>query len=113
MELGRLQSAKSAFDKEGIQIVAVSTDEPANLRLAREKTQAQFAFLSDKRQELISRFAIVHENGGPEGTIAQSASFLLDDEGRVIWSYVTDTYRIRKHPATVLTEINTALERRR
>lgn len=111
MELGRLQSAKAAFDKAGIQIVAVSTDEPAYLRLAREKALAQFDFLSDQNRELIDRFAIVHRDGGPDGDIAQSASFLLDDEGRVIWSYATDNYRIRKHPATVLAEINAALAR--
>lgn len=111
MELGRLQSAKAAFDAANIRIVAISTDDPAGLRSAREKASAQFTFLSDQGRELIQRFAIVHSGGGPDGgAIAQSASFLLDDQGQVLWSFATDNYRIRKHPATLLAELKEALK---
>ena len=42
------------------------------------------------------------ERSAASGDIAQSASFLIDAEGRVVWLRVADNYRVRPEPETFL-----------
>ena len=69
----------------------------------RSAAGAEFDFLSDPEGVLLDLFGIRHESGAPEGgDIAQSASFLLDPEGRLVWQKVADNYRVRPRPAEIL-----------
>ena len=44
-----------------------------------------------------------HRGAGMDGgDIAQSASFLIDAEGRVAWLRVADNYRVRPRPEEIL-----------
>lgn len=65
---------------------------------------AEYTFLSDPEGDLIDLFGVRHAGGNVEdgGDIAQSASFLIDAEGRVAWLRVADNYRVRPRPAEIL-----------
>lgn len=78
-------------------------DRPEDLEKMRSSAGAEFEFLSDPEGVLLDLFGIRHADAGPGGAdIAQSASFLLDPEGRLVWQKVADNYRVRPRPAEIL-----------
>lgn len=76
----------------------------------RSSAGAEFDFLSDPEGVLLDLFGIRHQGGGPGGVdIAQSASFLLDPEGRLVWQRVAENYRVRPRPADILEAVDELL----
>lgn len=87
--------------------MAVSIDAPENLEKMRSSAGAEFVFLSDPDGALMDLFGIRHAGGSMEGSdIAQSASFLLAGDGRLVWSRVAENYRVRPRPAEILAQID-------
>ncbi len=71
------------------------------------KTGWRFPVLADERAETIRRYGILHPGAGPEGKdITRPAEFLLDPKGIVRWRDLTDDFRVRTRPETVLQEID-------
>jgi peroxiredoxin len=50
----------------------------------------------------IDAFGVRHAGGGIEGDIARPAVFLIDREGRIVWRELTENWRVRVRPETVL-----------
>ncbi len=76
----------------------------------RKATGASFAFLSDPEGQVIDLFDLRHLRGGPEGIdIAQSATFLLSPEGRILWFRVAENFRVRPLPSAILGAIDQSL----
>jgi len=63
---------------------------------------ADFQFLSDPDGHILDLFAVRHTDGMGDTDIAQSASFLLDAEGRIAWKRVAENYRVRPKPPEIL-----------
>ena len=83
--------------------MAVSVDPPAEAEQMRTWAGAQFDFLSDPEGRIIDLLDLRHVGANPAGgDIAQSASFLLSPEGRVLWFKVADNYRMRPDPQVIL-----------
>ena len=52
-----------------------------------------------------------HEGAGPGDTdIAQSASFLIAPDGKLLWSKVAEDYSVRPEPEEVLAAIDQHLQ---
>lgn len=69
----------------------------------RTSAGGQFEFLSDADGRLLDLFGLRHEKGRYDGVdIAQSASFLIDATGHLVWQRVADNYRVRPHPKEIL-----------
>lgn len=72
-----------------------------------EKSKATYELLSDEDYKLIDYFGVRHEGGRVDGRdIARSASFLIDQTGKVLWHFATDNYRVRPKPEQILEEID-------
>jgi peroxiredoxin len=101
VELGK---AYRHFEERGIRILATSADTPDKALEMKERTAAPFEFLSDPQSRLIDLFDVLHPAGRPGSTrdIAQSSSFLVDSEARVLWLQVAQNYRVRPRPQRVL-----------
>ena len=55
-----------------------------------------FLFLSDPKAEVIRRYELLHQHGGPNGTdIARPAEFLIDRSRTVRWENFTEDIRVR------------------
>ncbi|MEM9597574.1 MAG: redoxin domain-containing protein [Acidobacteriota bacterium] len=110
MELVELQERLDSFKERDVRIVASSVDPVDKLRLMREMSGATFEFLSDAEGQLLDLLRVRHSGGRADGAdIAQSASFLIDPDGRILWSHVAETYRTRPRPAKILEEIDRRL----
>jgi len=59
------------FKKRGVRVVAISVDPPARNREHTAKQGYTYTFLSDEKAEVIRRYDLLHEKGGPAGDIAR------------------------------------------
>ena len=64
-----------------------------------------FRLLSDPDLEVIDAYGVRHKEGGQTGDIARPAIFVIDREGTVVWRDLTENYRIRARPDTILSEL--------
>jgi peroxiredoxin len=67
------------------------------------KTGLTYPLLGDPKAEATRRYALVHAGQGPGGTdIPRPAELLIDPSGTIRWVDLTDDYRVRTRPETVL-----------
>lgn len=92
----------SDFEERGVRLVAVSVDAPDKLTVMRDASGAQFDFLSDPDGALLDIFGVRHVDGMPDQDIAQSAVFLVDQTGTLVWKKVAENYRVRPRPDEIL-----------
>lgn len=105
-ELQGLQLSQAEFARRNTEIVAVAVDSiEDNARVARQ-LQLGYRVLSDPDLTAIDAYGVRHDDGGPDHPIARPASFLIDGSGVVRWRNLSDNYRYRPHPDTILAEID-------
>lgn len=76
------------------------------------KDQDAISYLSDPEGRLLDLLDLRHEGAGPGGRdIAQSASFLFEPDGTLLWHHVTPNYRVRPEPETILAAYDAATAR--
>ena len=89
--------------------MAVSVDSPEELTIMRKASEASFPFLSDADGRLMDLLDVRHEEGMPGKDIAQSASFLLTPDGKILWVHLAQNYRQRPLPRDILAAIDQRL----
>jgi peroxiredoxin len=99
--LRSFQQQLPEFAARGIRPVAVSLDPPAATREHLAKSGWTYTFLSDPEAKVVRRYDLVHAAGGGQ-VIARPAEFLIDPTGTVRWVDLTEDYRVRTRPETVL-----------
>jgi peroxiredoxin len=102
-----LQTRIDDFGKQEAVVMAIAVDPPAKSREIVDAYDLTFPILSDTGAETIRAYGVVHRDGDPiNGTdIARPATFILDREGRVVWSYLPQNWRVRPRPAELLDEL--------
>lgn len=102
-----LQAQFEEFEKRGVQILSVTIETPENNKRMRKSTGAQFEILSDESGKLIDHFGMRHVKGKRgQSDLAQSSSFLLDQNGKVLWQRIAENYRVRPKPEELLEAID-------
>lgn len=83
--------------------MAISADTPDATREHLAKMKWTYTFLSDEKNEAARRYDLLHAKGAPDGTdIARPAEILIDPSGTIRWVDLTEDYRVRTRPETVL-----------
>lgn len=97
----------------GVELLAVSSDTPENLKTTQAKTGADWTFLSDPQGDIFSALGILHQGGNPidGGDIARPTKALVGGDGHLIWAYQEDNYRVRLKPDAVLERVRESLGR--
>jgi len=102
-ELQGLQSRIDEIRASGAEVVAISVDRVQDNSRVVEKLGLDFPILSDTKREAIAAYGVVHEGGGIDGgAIARPAILLVGADGTVLWRDITDNWRVRARPDTVL-----------
>ena len=84
-------------------MVGVSVDTPEGTRSNCQKLGLTYPFLSDVKAEMIRRYDLLHQAGGPAGAdIARPAEFLIDSTGTIRWVNLTESVAVRTRPEQVL-----------
>jgi peroxiredoxin len=117
-QLAGLKDLEQPLSDLGYQILAISPETPAQLQA--QKLQAKFAvqLLSDASLETIRGFGIAyyvaqditdkykakanidlnHQDGSGRAVLPAPAVFIIDQQGRVKFSYVNPDYKVRLSP---------------
>lgn len=100
---------KRYYEKVGarnVRLFAVSVDPPEASQALKERLDLDFTFLSDPQGTVLDRFGIRHRGGRMDGgDIAYPAQVLVDRDGIVRWTYVSDFYRVRARPEDVFAAV--------
>ena len=75
-------------------------DSPSTNREHLAKTGWTYTFLSDPKAQVIRSYDLLHAVDGQE--IARPAELLIDPAGTVRWVDLTEDFRVRTRPETVL-----------
>jgi len=101
-----LQSRIADLRAAGAEVLAVCIDSVEQNAKVVDKLQLDYPILSDSELIAIDRFGLRHEEGEMEGKdIARPAVFVLDRDGIVRWRALTDNWRVRVRPETVLEQL--------
>lgn len=119
-QLHNLTEAKGEFDKRGVQLVAISVDQPGEEAKTQAKLGVPFPMLSDSGLKVHSAYKIVHKtsaeereklasfgvdlaaySGQPHGNFATAAIFFVD-KGKIRWAHVGEDYQTRPSPKQML-----------
>ncbi len=70
----------------------------------KKAVKANFEIAADEEGNLMDYLGLRHKGGNPiKGSdVPQTAGFLFDSNGKVIWSKVAENYRVRPHPEEIL-----------
>ena len=102
-----MQSRYADFERAGARILAVSVDPPQRSREIVEQYELSFPILSDTDGAAIDAFGVRHASGGIEGNdIARPAVFLFDSSGQLVWRELTDNWRVRPRPESLLAQLD-------
>ena len=101
-----MQSIKSKLEERNTEIIVVSADSVEDNRRLAQKKGFEFHLLSDPEFTVIDRFGLRHINGGLYGDIARPAVFVADKNGQIKWRHLTDNWRVRVRPETILKATN-------
>lgn len=75
-------------------------DSPSTTREHLAKTGWIYTFFSDPKAQVIRQYDLLHAVDDME--IARPAEFLIDPTGTVRWVDLTEDFRVRTRPETVL-----------
>ncbi|GIW42338.1 MAG: hypothetical protein KatS3mg076_2915 [Candidatus Binatia bacterium] len=104
-ELQGLQLNIDEFRKRDCEILAVVVDPPETNAKVVADLGLEYRVLSDPELRVIDAYGLRHA-GTPAGDIARPASFLLDSNGTIRWRNLTENYRVRPSPETILRELD-------
>jgi peroxiredoxin len=106
-ELQGLQLSMDEFRRRGCAVAGMVVDPPATNATFAHQAGVGFPILADPDLVAIDAYGLRHRGAGPDGAdIAHSASVLIDADGVVRWRFVTDNFRVRPLPATVLAAVD-------
>ena len=86
-------------------MVAVSVDPPAVNREHVGKMGWTYPVLSDPGAKVTRQYGLLH-SVSEEQQLARPAELLIDPTGTVRWRDLTEDYRVRARPATVIEEFD-------
>jgi peroxiredoxin len=94
-------------------VVGLVVDPPAtNAELARD-AGLSYPILSDPDLRTIDAYGLRHAGAGPDGhDISHPASILVDGDGIVRWTFVTQNVRVRPTPDVIFAAVDALPSRR-
>ena len=108
LHLQALAEAEKQILDLGFQIIAISPDAPANLKITEEKDKVKYTLLSDSKGELIKATGIafeapenyksvinVHSNGVNTNFLPVPSVFVVNTENEILFEYISPDFKHR------------------
>jgi peroxiredoxin len=127
MHLQSLSSIKDDLAKEGVQLIAISMDQPSKLRETMEKDKLDYTLLSDSDASAVKAFGISYKvddatvekmknhkvdldaaTGNDNHILPHPAVFVVDTKGVIRFVHVNPDFKVRLEPSKVLEAAKTA-----
>ena len=129
MHLQSLSSIKDDLAKEGVQLIAISMDQPSKLRETMEKDKLDYTLLSDSDASAVKAFGISYKvddatvekmknhkvdldaaTGNDNHILPHPAVFVVDTKGVIRFVHVNPDFKVRLEPSKVLEAAKAAKE---
>lgn len=106
-ELQGLQARLEDIRRLDGEILAISADRSEDLRQLAESQGLDYRLVSDPELKVIDAYGLRHVGAGmgESSDIARPAVFVLDREGRIVWRDITDNWRVRVRPESILEQL--------
>ena len=107
----RWEDLRPELDARGIELVAISTDTPEQIRAGRAKHGAKVTLLADPDLSVTKQYGLVNRPGLAPGGIRAlpiPTTLLVDAHGVVRWIDQATDYAVRSNPERVLAAIREA-----
>ncbi len=109
-ELGRFEKE---FDKLGVRITLISPQSHEKSQKHAQRVGMNYDFLVDVNNEAAKKLGILHTSGVPKGfevlgyeaDVPKPTTFVLDENGKVVFADLTTNYRVRTRPEDILAAI--------
>ncbi len=104
-----MQTNLPKIREAGAEVVAISADTPETLRKKVQSRGIEFPLLADPELAAIDAYGLRHEGADPfsGGDIARPAVFIIGEDGQILWRHLTDNWRVRVTPETILEQLET------
>jgi len=86
-------------------VLAVVVDDVEQNAKVADQLELSFPILADPELRVIDAYDLRHDDAGPTGSIARSATFVLDARGVVRWRNLTESYRLRPRAEDVVAAV--------
>lgn len=104
-ELQGLQLKNAEFSARNTDILAIVVDPTERNAEVVAHLGLDFRILSDPELATIESYGVRHQDADAASPMARPATFLVDPQGIVRWKNVSQNYRYRPRPETILAEI--------
>jgi peroxiredoxin len=105
-ELQGLQLEQREFTQRNTEVVAIVVDPvEQNAHVVRD-LGLDYRILADPSLTAIDAYGLRHDQGREQPPIARPATFLIDANGVVRWRDLTENYRLRPRPQTIVAAID-------
>src|SRR5271170_5364316 len=127
--LQALATIKDDLDKEGVQLIAISMDQPGKLRETLQKDKLDYTLLSDSDAKAVEAFGISYKvadatlermktynvdldaaTGNSDHILPHPAVFVVNTRGIIRFVHVNPNFKVRLEPAKVLAAAKAAQE---
>lgn len=124
LELKALQNSLPEIKDLGAKLVAITPETPDNSMTTSEKNNLEFEVLSDKGNEVARKFGLVFNlaeelkpiydafgidikghNGDESYTLPMPATYVVDKNGKIIKSFVSEDHTQRMEPSEVISAL--------
>ncbi len=118
LQLRAYQENLDKFQALGANLVAISPEKPDNSLDTTEKNELEFAVLSDPGNEVADKFGLRYEidpvlterfapilegyNGDESHTLPLTATYVINTDGTIKFSYITADYKLRAEPSDII-----------
>jgi peroxiredoxin len=104
-ELQGLQLKMAELEQHGATVLGVVVDPVTQNAEVVQQLGLSYSILADPELRAIDAYDLRHPDGGQTGTIARSATFVIDKNGVVRWRDLTDNYRFRPQAEEVVAAV--------
>ncbi|MFZ0370809.1 MAG: peroxiredoxin-like family protein [Halobacillus sp.] len=127
MELRAYQEILGDIHDSGGELIAISPEQPDHSLSTTEKNDLQFHVVSDVGNETANQYNLVYQlpdylvdvykekglrvdehNGDETWTLPVSATYVIDQDGTIVYEYTKEDYKDRAEPSEVLEQLKKA-----
>lgn len=97
------------FEGAGIAVAALAVDDSVQLQKTQRALDLTYPLLNDTDAAFVTALGLLHKGGNPmDGSdIGRPARLLINRDGRILWSDVSENYRVRPTPQAILEQAQT------
>ena len=98
-----MQEGYGDIQAEGAELIAISADPLAVVSSVQEKLQITYLLLADENTKTITDYNVVDPS---EIEVARPATYIIDQDGRVVWKYLDAKSGKRIGPDPIVAQLN-------